>query len=43
MLCGYKPHEKTKQKHQNAKSIGEKQRTKGLMSFVSFDLKDFKS
>ena len=36
---------KTKQKHQNAKSIGEKLKTKGLMFFVSFlkcDMQDFK-
>ena len=48
MLCGShacKPHEKTKQKHQNAKSIGEKLKTKSLMFFGSFfscDLQDFK-
>ena len=36
---------KTKQKNQNAKYIGEKLKTKGLMFFVSFfssDLQDFK-
>ena len=36
---------KTKQKHQNAKSIGEKLKTKGLMflgSFFSCDLQDLK-
>ena len=36
---------KTKQKHQNAKSIGKKMKNKGLMFFVSFfscDLQDFK-
>ena len=40
-----KPHEETKQKHQNARFIGEKLKTKGLMllvSFVSCDLQDFK-
>ena len=40
-----KPHEKTKQKLQNAKSNDEKLKTKGLMFFVSFfscDLQDFK-
>ena len=30
-------------KHQNAESIGEKLKTKGLMFFVSCDLQDFKS
>ena len=36
---------KQNKKHQNAKSIGEKLKTKGLMffvSFFSFDLQDFK-
>ena len=36
---------KQNKKHQNAKSIGEKLKTKGLMFFVSFlscDLPDFK-
>jgi hypothetical protein len=36
---------KQNKKHQNAKSIGEKLKTKGLMflvSFVSCDLQDFK-
>ena len=37
--------EKANKKHQNAKSIGEKLESKGLMFFVSFfscDLQDFK-
>ncbi len=53
MLCGshikiWNPAnhtEKQNKKHQNAKSIGEKLKTKGLMFFVSFfscDLQDFK-
>ena len=36
---------KQNKKHQNAKSIGEKQKTMGLMFFVTFvscDLQDFK-
>ena len=36
---------KPNKKHQNAKSIGEKEKTKSLMFFVSFfsyDLQDFK-
>ena len=31
-----KPHEKTKQKTQDSKSIGEKLKTKGKVFFVSF-------
>ena len=44
-LKSCKPHEKTKQKHQNARFIGEKLKTLNLMFFVSFyscDLQDFK-
>ena len=50
MFCGshlanhMKKQNKTK-KHQNARSIGEKLKTKSLMFFVSFfscDLQDFK-
>ena len=35
-LKSCKPHEKTEQKHQNARSIDEKLKTKSLMFFVSF-------
>ena len=44
-LKSCKPLEKTKQKNQNARSIGEKLKNKILMFFVSFfssDLQDFK-
>ena len=44
-IISCKPHEKRNKKHQNAKSIGKKLKTNGLMFFYSFtscDLEDFK-
>ena len=35
-LKSWKPHEKTKTKHHNAESVGEKLKIKALMFFVSF-------
>ena len=44
-LKSCKAHEKQNKRHQNAKYIAEKLKTKGLMFFISFfscDLQDFK-